>query len=231
MPDKGEALGVLLVLLPGFACAYIVQFIGVRRKKPEYDKQTELDKVVEALLFSLLLYILTLPFFGYTLPISWEAPVPNMPGVYHVLFHYSHLATLAGLAIVLALLYSAAISHGWLKSAIRMLKVTEPTEYFSTVNDALNASGGYVQLGISGGRSLIGWLRYLPDKYSEAAEEAFVFLEQAAWIVTDKKGNQTLVEIHGPGILLPETTAIEYMIFLSGEVEQSTEETTQSTSE
>jgi hypothetical protein len=231
MPDKAEALGVLLVLLPGFACAYIVQFIGVRRKKPEYDKQTELDKVVEALLFSLALYILTLPFFGYTLPISWETPDPNKPGMYHVLFHYSHLATLAGLALVVALLFSAAISHGWLKRAIGWLGVTGPTAYGAAVDDALDASGGYVQLGISGGRSLIGWLRQYPDKYSEAAEEAFFFLEQAAWIITDRKGNQNLVEIHGPGILLPETTEIEYMIFLSDEVDQSTDATSQATSE
>jgi hypothetical protein len=231
MPDKAEALGVLLVLLPGFACAYIVQFIGVRRKKPEYDKQTELDKVVEALLFSLLLYILTLPFFGYALPISWEAQDTNKSGIYHVLFDYSHLAVLAGLAIVLALLYSAAISHGWLKRAIGWLKVTEPTAYNATFDNALNASGGYVQLGISGGRSLIGWLSHYPDRYSEAAEEAFIFLEQAAWVITDKSGNQTEVEIGGPGILLPETTEIEYMIFLSYELDQGTEAISQSTSE
>jgi hypothetical protein len=233
MPDKWEAVGVLLVLLPGFACAYIVQFIGVRRKKPEYEKQTELDKVVEALLFSLLLYILTLPFFGSALPISWEAQDPNKSGTYHlhILINYSHLATLAGLAIVLALLYSAAISHGWLKRAFGWLKVTEPTAYNTIFDNALDASGGHVQLGISGGRSLIGWLSHYPDRYSEAAEEAFIFLEQAAWIITDTRGNQTEVEIGGPGILLPETTEIEYMIFLSYELDQGTEATSQSTSE
>jgi hypothetical protein len=64
MPEKMEALGVLLVLLPGFACAYIVQSLSVRRR------QTELDKVVEALLLSLILYVITLPFYGHSLPIS-----------------------------------------------------------------------------------------------------------------------------------------------------------------
>jgi len=46
MPSKVEALGIFLILLPGFTCAYVSQYLSVRRK------QTELDKVVEALLFS-----------------------------------------------------------------------------------------------------------------------------------------------------------------------------------
>lgn len=57
MPTKAEALGIFLVLLPGFTCAYIAQYLSVRRK------QTELDKVIEALLFSVILYVLNLPFF------------------------------------------------------------------------------------------------------------------------------------------------------------------------
>lgn len=67
MPEKAEALGILLVLLPGFAAAYFVQLLATRRK------QSELDKVVEALIFSLLLYVITLPFFRYSLPIAWHA--------------------------------------------------------------------------------------------------------------------------------------------------------------
>ena len=70
MPSKAEALGIFLILVPGFTCAYIAQYLSVRRK------QTELDKVVEALLFSVLLYLLTLPFFGNTLPAYWR-PSPD----------------------------------------------------------------------------------------------------------------------------------------------------------
>ncbi len=46
MPSRIEALGILLLLLPGFVCAFLVQVIALRAK------QTEFDKVVEALLFS-----------------------------------------------------------------------------------------------------------------------------------------------------------------------------------
>ena len=64
MPGKVEAFGLLLVLLPGFLCAYVVQSLAMRRQ------QTEADKVIEALIFSLVLYLATLRWFGYTLPLS-----------------------------------------------------------------------------------------------------------------------------------------------------------------
>ena len=44
MPGKVEAFGLLLVLLPGFLCAYVVQSLAVR------CQQTEADKVIEALI-------------------------------------------------------------------------------------------------------------------------------------------------------------------------------------
>ena len=43
MPSKIEALGILLILLPGLLTAYISQQLAVRRE------QTEFDKTVEAL--------------------------------------------------------------------------------------------------------------------------------------------------------------------------------------
>jgi hypothetical protein len=67
MPASAEAPGILLLLLPGFTCAFLVQRVAVRAK------QSEPDKIVEALLLSFVLYLITLPFFGYSLPGSWTA--------------------------------------------------------------------------------------------------------------------------------------------------------------
>lgn len=71
MPDKIAALGIFLILLPGFSCAFLVQRIAVRAK------QTELDKVIEALLLSFVLYLTTSPFFHYTLPLRWTVTDHN----------------------------------------------------------------------------------------------------------------------------------------------------------
>jgi uncharacterized membrane protein YjjB (DUF3815 family) len=53
MPPTLQALAALLVLLPGFLAAYILQALCVRRR------QTELDKIVEALIFSFLIYFVS----------------------------------------------------------------------------------------------------------------------------------------------------------------------------
>jgi hypothetical protein len=53
MPEvKFEAVAILVVLLPGFFCARIIQRLCVTRD------QTELDKIVEALLYSFLIYVI-----------------------------------------------------------------------------------------------------------------------------------------------------------------------------
>jgi hypothetical protein len=221
MPDKMEALGVLLVLLPGFACAYIVQFLAVRRK------QSELDKLVEALLFSLILYVITLPFFGYNLPISWHSPA-SQPNIYQILVDYSHLAALTGLAFLFALLYAANINHDWLMKLFRWMRITERTARSTIWNDAFQEIGGFVRVGISDGRGLVGWVR----DYSDDAEDPSLLLEKAAWIVKDEDGTETEMTIEDPGILLTKEMAIEYVIFLGWyELVPDISETAQKTGE
>ncbi|HTW60268.1 MAG TPA: DUF6338 family protein [Terracidiphilus sp.] len=205
MPDRLEALGVLLVLLPGFACAYIVQFLAVRRK------QSELDKVIEALLFSLILYLLTLPIFGYTLPLSWRPIAPQQSSEYQIIVNWKHLAWLAGTAIVFAVLYSANINRDWIMSLLRWMKVTERTARMAIWNDAFQEIGGMVQVGISGDRKILGWLRY----YSDEEEDSSLFLETASWVKEGENGEEIEEPIDGPGILLTKDSGIEYVMFLN----------------
>ena len=138
MPEKIEALGILLVLLPGFACAYIVQFLAVRRK------QSELDKVIEALLFSLFLYVFTLPFFGYTLPLGWRSVDSQHPDVYQVFVAWKHFAWLTAGSVLIAIIYSANINHDWAMSVLRWMRVTERTGRKTIWNDAFQETGGMV---------------------------------------------------------------------------------------
>jgi hypothetical protein len=220
LPDKAEALGVLLVLLPGFASAYIVQFLAVRRR------QTELDKVVEALLFSLILYVMTLPFFGNTLPIGWQLD-PHRTDTYQVLVDWKHLAALAGLGILFALLYAANINRDWLMIAFRWMGVTERTARSTIWNDVFQETGGFVQVGISDGRSVMGWLRY----YSDEASEPSLFLENAAWVVDNRDGTKAEIAIEGPGIFLTKETGIEYVIFLGWQKQETDDSTAVTTAD
>jgi hypothetical protein len=205
MPDKVEALGVLLVLLPGFACAYIVQFLAVRRK------QSELDKVIEALLFSLILYLLTLPFFGYTFPLSWGPLDSQHPNIYRIIINWQHLAWITGASVVFAVIYSANINQDWTMWILRRTKITERTARKTIWNDAFQEVGGMVQVGLSDDRRVLGWLRY----YSDEAEDSSLFLEEASWVRTQPDGAEAEEPIDGPGILITKNSGIEYVMFLN----------------
>jgi hypothetical protein len=64
MPQGLQAFAVLLVLLPGFLSSRIVQMLCAR------PKQRELDKIVEALLFSFVTYLLFAMTLRPELPLS-----------------------------------------------------------------------------------------------------------------------------------------------------------------
>ena len=210
MPAKAEALGIFLVLLPGFTCAYIAQYLSVRRK------QTELDKVVEALLFSAVLYLFTLPFFGNTLPASWQT-TPASPNTYLISIRWTQLLVLGTGSVLLGVLYAANINHDWIMQLFSWLHVTERTARSTIWNDVFQEIGGSVQVGLTGDIKVIGWLRY----YSDEAEDSSLFLEQAAWVDKDGKENR----ITGPGILLTKDVGIEYVLFLDAAYEEPTSAT------
>jgi hypothetical protein len=206
MPGKIEALGIFLILLPGFLCAYVVQSLAVRRK------QTELDKVVEALLLSFLLYLPTLPFFGYSLPVSWHEVGTNS-NIFQITLHWKQLVTLAIASVVLGTGYAANINHDWFLSIFRLLHVTERTARSTIWNDVFQEVGGWVQVGLAGDVVVSGWLGY----YSDEAEDSSLFIEQAAWI--DKEGKERLID--GPGILITKEVGIEYVVFLKSETDDT----------
>ncbi|MEO7028524.1 MAG: DUF6338 family protein [Acidobacteriaceae bacterium] len=197
MPEKLEALGIFLILMPGFTCAYLTQSLAVRRK------QSDLEKAVEALLFSLILYLSILPFFGYVLPISWH---PGADGSYHIAINYRFLLTLFLSSLILGILYAANVNHDWMLGLLRKTRITERTARSTIWNDTFQEVGGFVQIGMSGGQSVLGWVRY----YSDEVDDGSVFLEDAAWI--DDKGDEQPID--GPGILLTREAKIESVMFL-----------------
>jgi hypothetical protein len=121
MPGTTEALGVLLLLLPGFSCAYLVQRLAVR------PKQSELDKVIEALLFSFFLYLAASPFFSYSLPLSWQKKTAGGIEQYTFQLNWPHMASLAVLALALGFLDSANLNHDWLLRLLRKVGITQRT--------------------------------------------------------------------------------------------------------
>jgi len=127
---------------------------------------------------------------------------------------WNQLLVLAAGSVFLGVLYAANINHDWLMRIFRWMHVTERTARSTIWNDVFQEIGGSVQVGLAGETKVIGWLRY----YSDEAEDASIFIEQAAWI--DKDGKETTIT--GPGILLTKNVGIEYILFLDS-VEESSE--------
>lgn len=197
MPGKIEALAILFVLLPGFTCAYITQQLAARRV------QTETEKVIEAVILSFVLYLITLPFFGYTLPLRWQA---DADGSYRISVHFAYLLTLLIVSVALGILYAVSINRDWLMTGLRKAGITERTARTAIWNDAFQELSGFVQVGFKDGSQLLGWVRY----YSDDVGDPSLFLEQAAWVDGDKE-----IPIEGPGILVTKDSGIETVTFLS----------------
>ncbi len=203
MPSSAIALQIFLILLPGFAAAYIVQLLTVR------GKQTDLEKIIEALLFSFLIYVTQyLVHRGKPTVMFMHSAQGDT-----VDFHPGSLVSLIGIT----LLYSLAMILFVNRDGTRLLRsigLTERTSRSSIWNDVFQgvqqqvdpALGSIVQVELSDGRSVQGIVKF----YSDTADEGSVFLSDARWIGDDGK----LVSIVGPGILLTKTSNIVSISFL-----------------
>jgi hypothetical protein len=195
MPASLIALQILLILLPGFAAAYIVQMLALR------GSQTDFDKIVEACLYSLIIYSAFVLFTHGSLP--FDVLPPKTPATEaSVVWHPDKLLTLAAITFALSLAATAYINldGNW---AFRKLNLTERTARRSIWNDIFQKEAKavqVVQVELADGRSILGLLTY----YSDSSEDCSVYLEQASWV--DDTG--ATIPIPGPGILLTKNASI-----------------------
>ena len=201
MPASLIALQILLILLPGFAAAYILQLLALR------GTQTDFDKTVEACLYSILIYAAFVLFAHGALPFDLVPPKPPATDA-TIVWHPSRLLGLAAITLVFSLLGVAYtnLDGNWI---FRKLKLTERTTRRSIWNDIFQKEAKaiqVVQVELTDGRSILGILTY----YSDAADDCSVYIEQATWV--DAAGGKT--PIPGPGILLTKNATIKSISLL-----------------
>jgi Family of unknown function (DUF6338) len=202
-----ETLAALLVLLPGFLAARTVQSLCVR------PSQTELDKVVEALLYSFLIYVVFLSaFHRFPLEII-SSPLDGGAKSYKPVVRARDLLSLLAIGLALGLSISASITNDLHGKLFRHLRLTQRTTRSSIWSDVFHELSYYAPVQFTDGRKLIGWIKY----FSDTPEESSLFLERAAWI--DQDGN--LTDVPGPGILVTKNLPIESIMFLEAEPDTS----------
>ncbi|NYF78286.1 DUF6338 family protein [Granulicella arctica] len=201
MPTSIVALEILLILLPGFAAAYLVQLLALR------GSQTDFDKVIEACLYSFLIYATYVLFTHGTLP--FDVIPPKAPSTdYFIQWHRARLLGLAAITFCFAVGGAVYVNRdgNWL---FQKLKLTERTARRSIWNDIFQREAKknqVVQVELGDGRSILGLLSY----YSDASEDCSVYVTQASWV--DKDGN--VIPIPGPGILITKNASIQSISLL-----------------
>jgi hypothetical protein len=201
MPSSLIALQILLISLPGFSAAYIVQLLASR------NIQTDFDKVVEACLYSFLIYAAFVCFTHGALPFDL---VPAKPSAMDATIHWqpNRLLGLGAITLAISLLGVAYtnLDGNWV---FRKLKLTERTTRRSIWNDIFQREAKaiqVVQVELGDARSILGLLTY----YSDSADDCSVYIEQAMWVETS--GAKT--PIPGPGILLTKNANIKSISLL-----------------
>jgi hypothetical protein len=197
VPQGLQTLVALLILLPGFASARIARSLSAQ------VQQSELERVIEALIFSFFNYVIYIAFFGTKLPIEWAPSFQVYRG---------RVLLLAVMACLLGLLWGVLRSKDLILRVLRLWGLTERTSSESVWNDVFVNLEGSVQVGLKDGRNLVGWI----GRYSDSGGERSLFLERASWVQEDS----ALVEIEGKGILT-DKAEIEYVMFLDSETSQS----------
>jgi hypothetical protein len=191
VPQGLQTLVALLVLLPGFVSARIARSLSAQAQ------QSELERVIEALIFSFFTYVIYVLLFGTSLPIQWS---PSFQ------VHRWHVFFLAVMACALGVIWGVIRSKDLALRLLRRWKLTERTSRESVWNDVFSSIEGSAQVGLHDGRNLIGWI----GRYSDSGGERSLFIEKASWVLEDG----STVKISGKGILLTDKAEIEYVMFL-----------------
>lgn len=202
MPGTLLALQLFLILLPGFSAAYIVQALATRRS------QSDLERVIEALVFSFIIYVCYVPLNSGKLPFHLQSD-PSGKGNDTVLWDPAQLAWLAAVTAVFSLAAVAYIRFD-ANRVFRLIRLSERTTRNSIWNDIFESEaidGQPVQVELGDGLSVLGNLLY----YSDAADDASVYLTEASWVDADGK----TTSIPGPGILLTKSSGIRSISLLS----------------
>jgi len=199
MPTSLLALQVLLILLPGFAAAYVVQMLAVR------GAQTDFDKVIEAALYSVLIY------GGYSAISRGKLPfvlIGANTANPTINWYPKSLVILLGVTLLVAVAAVVYINKDG-NQLLRRVGLTTRTTRRSVWNDIFEgeaATDQAVQVELEDDRSVIGVLAY----WSDSADDGSLYIQQAQWATQD--GTKT--PVIGPGVLLTKEAKIKSISLL-----------------
>jgi len=195
-----QALQILIFLIPGFISSSILNSLIVRR-----DERREFPAVIEALIFSMLVYTAYAVIRG-TSPIALDqqGQAPTLS------YEAMGFLWLLLISVVLPMSMSFLVTTDLHMKIARGLRITRRTSRSSTWFDVFYDIKTYVIIDFDNGRRVYGWPMY----YSDNPEDQYVFLHDPYWIEGEE-----FIETGLKGLLITPAQRIEFIEFLEGPAE------------
>lgn len=179
-----ETLTIFVFLIPGFVSSLIINTIVVRKGKDN------LSKIIEALVFSFVIYVIISVILGKS-PVLIQEEYVNNKTIYSITYNAKVVIPVALLSIFLPLVLGLLSTTDIHMKLLRKLKITNKTARETVWLDVFTEQKRYVIVNLADGRRVFGWPMY----YSNNPEEGCLYLYDAAWI--DDKGEYIDLKIHG----------------------------------
>lgn len=163
-----QALQILLFLIPGFMASQILGMLVVRSKA-----QNELVRIVEALIFSMLIYAVFAVVAGYS-PVSMD----QTNNTISYSFEPWPFIALIAISIIMPIILSFFMTRDWHMKFARKLGASQRTSRSSVWFDVFYDFKCPVIIDFANGRRLYGWPMY----YSDDPENPYLFISNPYWI-------------------------------------------------
>jgi len=193
-----QALQIFIFLIPGFIAATTLDHLIIRNTKKE------LERIIEALMFSMIIYTIYSLAFGAG-PISFDEVNKS------IMFDSKSFVFLSLISLIIPIIFSFLITNDLHMSIARKLQITRRSSRHSVWYDTFCDNQKYIIINFENGRRLYGW----PNDYSDSQKNYFIYLTQPAWIIENSKTKKReYIDLDIDGILITSEQKIESIEFL-----------------
>lgn len=187
-----DIIAVLQYLLPGFITAWIFYAFT------SYIKPSQFERVVQALIFTLIIQVITFLFKELLIYIGNYWSVAEWRESFNLIWSVVF-------AIILGFVFSYYSNNDKLHKFLRDKNITRETSYASEWFGAFLKNVTYIVLHLKDGRRLYGW----PIEWPTDPKNGHFVIEQASWL---EENNE--IELEGVNQVLIDTSQVELVEFM-----------------
>lgn len=192
-----EMINIIMLLIPGFLSVKIFDLFR------NTDGKDNIDRLIEGLIYNLFIYVFIEYTYGW-MP-AFEYKKVNETYTYAMSTDKTLISTTIILSVIIPLIWGGITHYDWHMKLLRKLRLTNKTSRQTAWDDVFSNEDRFLSLHLKDGRRIVGW----PTYFSNAPDEGFIYLTQAAWV----DDNNEYIETNSHGILFNKEH-IEFIEFM-----------------